>query len=456
MKLSLVELVSLQQQGKVDAAIAGYQAFLKQQSNADALANLGVALRTKGHIQAAIICYRRALALEANNVSVLSNLGGGLRALGELDEALEVLVSALAIDPDFTAAHYNLGLVYMDSQRPVDAIACFEEVLKCDPNRSDARFDRATCILQSGDLLRGFAEYECRFAYEPRLQRAYTQPRWNGESLSGKTLLIYAEQGFGDTLQFSRYLPLIKKAGGQLILECPLPLKRLMQSSFDCLALVVTPEENSVSFDYHIPLLSLPAFFETTLKTIPKTTPYLKSRASQLSRKSAESLKIGLVWGNGHKDVGTRSREIALKEFAPLLVAPHISFYSFQKGKQSQQLKEDGFDSLITDLGSSIKDFADSASLLAQMDLLISVDTAIVHCAGALGIPCWVLLPFGSEWRWLLDRVDSPWYPSLTLYQQDCQQPWSELIARVAENLNLKHSFQDNFTPNLLFANEAF
>jgi len=435
MTLSLVELVSLQQQGKVDAAIEGYRALLKLEVNADALANLGVALRTKGHIQAAIICYRRTLALEASNVSVLSNLGGGLRALGELDEALQVLVSALAIEPDFTAAHYNLGLVYMDSQRPVQAIACFDEVLQRDPNRSDARFDRSTCILQTGDLLRGFAEYECRFAYEPRLQRAYTQPRWNGESLSGKTLLIYSEQGFGDTLQFSRYLPLVEKAGGQMILECPLPLKRLMQSSFDCLELVVAPEEKNISFDYHIPLLSLPAFFKTRLETIPKTLPYLKPPASQLSRKRAESLKVGLVWGNGHKDVGTRSREIALKEFAPLLAAPHISFYSFQKGKQSQQLKQEGFDALITDLDSSITNFADTASLLSQMDLLISVDTAIVHCAGALGIPCWVLLPFGSEWRWLLNRDDSPWYPSLKLFRQKCQQPWSEVVGIVGREL---------------------
>jgi hypothetical protein len=220
-----------------------------------------------------------------------------------------------------------------------------------------------------------------------------------------------------------------------MILECPLPLKRLMQSCFDCLELVVTPEEKNISFDYHIPLLSLPAFFETSLKTIPNVTPYLKPSASQLSRKRAESLKVGLVWGNGHKDVGTRSREIALKDFAPLLGTPHISFYSFQKGKQSQQLKHDGFDSLITDLEPSIKDFADTASLLAQMDLLISVDTAIVHCAGALGIPCWVLLPFGSEWRWLLNRDDSPWYPSLKLYRQDCQQPWSEVVGIVRREL---------------------
>jgi tetratricopeptide (TPR) repeat protein len=429
------KILRLQQQGQNEAAIAGYQDLLKLEPNAQVYANLGVALRTKGHMEAALVCYEKSLAMQPEQVGTLSNLGGGLRALGRLQEALTILEKALQLDPDFIAAHYNLGLVYMDSQEPQKAIAAFDEVLKRDPDRVDARFDRATCILQTGDLALGFAEYECRSDYEPRLKRAYTQPRWQGESLTNKTLLVYAEQGFGDTLQFCRYLPLIQKEGGRIILECPSPLTRLMEQSFDCLDAVVSPESLLPSFDYHIPLLSLPAFFHTTLETIPKDIPYLKAPIATKPAATQSPIKVGLVWGNGHMDVGVRHRSIPLEQFAPLLSLPNMAFYSFQKGQKAKDLKRCGFDALVKDLDPFIQDFADTAAYLSQMDLLISVDTAIVHCAGALNIPCWVLLPYGSEWRWLLERDDSAWYKSLRLFRLGREDDWHSVLETICSKL---------------------
>lgn len=212
----------MQQAGKTGAALKKYQALLNHSPSADAYANLGVALRTLGKTEAALIAYQQALNLNPNHVAALSNWGGGLRALGRLDEAIPILEKAIALNPAFTAAHHNLGLVYMDHQQPEKAIACFEQVLKLDPERVDAQYDRATCLLQLGKYRDGFQAYESRFGYEPRLIKPYTQPKWDGSPLQGKTLLIYSEQGFGDTLQFCRYIPLIQKAGGRIILECPL------------------------------------------------------------------------------------------------------------------------------------------------------------------------------------------------------------------------------------------
>ncbi len=430
------EALVLQQAGKTGAALEKYRALLNQSPNADGYANLGVALRTLGHTKAALVAYQQAIHLDPDHVAALSNWGGGLRALGKLDEAIPILEKAIALDPNFIGAHHNLGLVYMDHQQPEKAIACFEQVLKLDPNRVDAQYDRATCLLQLGRYRDGFYAYESRFGYEPRLVKPYSQPKWDGCPLNGKTLLLYAEQGFGDTLQFCRYIPLIKKAGGRIILECPQPLKRLMETVTG-VDQVVAPGDRLPAFECHTSLLSLPHLFQTELETIPGPFPYLKAPFYRLGvpEKPGARLKIGTVWGSGHSDVGVRNRSIPLELFAPLLALPNITWVSLQKGPQTQQLKQLGFDCLLEDWGSRVQDFADTAAVLEELDLLITADTAIVHLAGAMNKPCWVLLPYGSEWRWLLEGEHSPWYPSLTLFRSQPFQTWESMIEQVVKRL---------------------
>ncbi len=436
----LTAVMTLHTAGHLSAAIAGYQALLKEEPSATVYTNLGVALRTQGHLDAAIAAYHRALALDENYLPALSNLGGGLRALGRLPEAIPLLERALTMNPDFAAAHHNLGLVYMDDGQPLKAIACFETAMRLEPHRVDSPFDRATCLLQSGQLQAGFAAYECRFAYEPRLQRHYTQPAWQGQALAGQTLYLYSEQGFGDTLQFIRYVALIEKAGGRLILECPAPLKRLMQS-LSVLDQVITPDEPSPNFDTHCALLSLPYCFDTTLETIPAPVVYdALPRLDKLLPPSTKK-RVGLVWASGHSDVGVRARSIPLTAFAALLAKTDYEFYSFQKGPAVQDLKASGFETLVHNLNAVIQDFADTAQYLKQMDLLISADTAIVHLAGSLKIPTWVLLPYGSEWRWFLESKTTPWYPSVRLFRKGDSESWESLVQSVRQALS--QAFQE-------------
>lgn len=428
------QALQLQQAGKVQEAIGLYQEILKQEDHAGAYANLGVALRTQGHIQAAIAVYRKSLAIQKDQVSVLSNLGGALRALGQLDEAILCLEQALQIDSECVAAHYNLGLAIMDAREPEKALQYFEKVLELDPNHVEAAFDRSTCILQMGNLEQGFQLYESRFQYEKRLIKPYKQPVWDGSPLKGKTLLLCAEQGFGDTLMFCRYIPLIEKHGGKIILECPTELKRLMET-LEGIDQVICPGDKLPAFDTYLSLLSLPRLFKTSVDTIPREIPYLQAPKAQhsLSMPSSTQLKVGIVWGVGHPDVVARNRSIELKHFLALSELPNVSLYSLQKGPQAKQLQELGCSTFIQDLGNQLRDFADTAAVLQELDLLITADTSIVHLAGALGKPVWVLLPSCSEWRWMLDREDSPWYPTVKLFRQATSGDWSSVFARVCQ-----------------------
>lgn len=433
---SFQEGLKAHQEGSLAAAIDLYLQSLRQAPSVDAYANLGVALRMQNHLEAAVVAYRKALAINPGHVQTLSNLGGAYRALGRLNEAEVILQQALELNPEFAPAHYNLGLAWMDGQAPHQAIAAFDEALRLEPGKVEAVFDRATCILQTGDLLNGFAAYESRFAYEPRLVKPYKQPRWDGSALQGRTLLIYSEQGFGDTLQFCRFIPRIEKeAGDRIILECPAVLKRLMEQvpRIDEVVILGNPLP---SFDTHVSLLSLPALFRTTLETIPADFPYLKAPVSGIRLpKKSKHLKVGIVWASGHTDVGVRNRKISLSAFLPLFEMPGIEFYSLQKGEAVQELETLGLNGLIENLAPLIHDFADTAQLIIELDLLITADTAVVHLAGALNKPVWVLLPYGSEWRWLLDRNDSPWYPSVRLFRQTIPGQWEPVMRQVTQAL---------------------
>ena len=427
--------------GQIDEAVEGYARVLRLDPNhKQCCNNLGVALRAQGKFQAAVAAYCRALAQVPDDAGTHSNLGNALRALGRFDEAEACHRRAIKLDPNYIEARYNLGIALKDKRRIGEALACFNEVLAGKPDHADAHWDRALAWLVAGDFEHGWPEYEWRWQLAENPERDFTQPLWDGADLEGRTILLHAEQGMGDSIQFARYAPLVAARGGRVVLECSAPLTRLFET-LDGVDEVVSKEDALPDFDVHAPLLSLPGTFATTAQTIPCEIPYLAAdpaRATQLRDQLTGltgALKVGLVWAGKPSHKNDHNRSLGFEPLIGLLGLRNILFFSLQIGPRAEEMRTAGCDGLIYDLSGSIKDFADTAVLLEALDLLITVDTSPAHLAGALGKPVWALIPYVPDWRWLLDRDDSPWYPSLWLFRQDQQGDWTGPLRRVAEAL---------------------
>jgi tetratricopeptide (TPR) repeat protein len=430
--------------GRLDEAIEGYARVLRlQPRHGQCCNNLGVALRAQGKFQAAVAAYCRALAETPDNAGTHSNLGNALRSLGRFAEAETCHRRAIEIDPDFTEAHYNLGIALKDQRRIDEALACFDAVLTKNPDHVDAHWDRALAWLVAGDFEQGWPEYEWRWRLAEHAPRELTQPLWDGGDLEGRTILLHAEQGMGDSIQFARYAPLVAARGGRVLLECPPPLARLFES-LDGIAEIIPQGGALPDFDTHAPLLSLPGILGTSGETIPCDVPYLsadRERAKRLRGQLADltgGLKVGLVWAGKPSHKNDRNRSLDFESVVGLLGLKDIFYFSLQIGPRADDLRTAGCDGLITDLSGSIKDFADTAIVLEALDLLVTVDTSPAHLAGALGKPVWVLLPYVPDWRWLLERDDSPWYPSLRLFRQERPNDWSSPLRRLAEALKTR------------------
>ncbi len=419
-------------------------------------------------------------------------MASALMEMGKFDEAVDSCQQALRLRPDYTEARTNLGNALLKLGRHDESLMCHDDVLRLSPNDPMAHWNRALAWLLLGDYERGWPEYEWRMQGPVRLKRPFRQPLWNGSSLAGKTILLHAEQGHGDTLQFIRYAPLVKQCGGEVILECDPVLARLLKSC-PGIDTVVSQMAALPSFDVHAPLLSLPAIFKTTLATVPANVPYLSAepelvrwwaatldketrrQGDKETRRQGEGIadhhvtsagsclpvslspclpvlerefKVGIVWQGRPTHGQDRHRSIPLAAFASLARLEGIRLFSLQKGAGSEQLAPsplspaagergwgEGFP--VTDLGSRLETFADTAALLKNLDLLVTIDTAVAHCAGALGVPVWVMLPFSPDWRWLLNREDSPWYPSMRLFRQKRWGDWDEVIERVTKGAEI-------------------
>ncbi len=452
--------VILCRSGQTEAAIAQFQQVLQQQPDfADAWCNLGSALREQGQVEEAIVHYRRAIALNPNHADAHYNLGIALQDQDDLEEALTHCQQAAVLKPDFVDAYYSLGFVLRRLGRLEEAIASYRRAIQLAPNYPEAHKNLGHALLLKGDLATGFAEYEWRWQQKNWCPRPFSQPVWDGSSLSGKTILLHAEQGIGDTLQFIRYVPLVKRYGGKVIVECQPSLLRLLKTVADIDDLI--PQGSPLPpFDVHAPLLSLPHILGTTLDTIPASVPYLhpplspspltpcfKSNNQPLttdlhpilpslippSPHLPSPLKIGLVWAGNPAHKNDRHRSCKLELFQPLLDLPGICFYSLQKGEAAADLRR--FQFPIHDLSTGLDDFADTAMAIAQLDLIISVDTAVAHLAGALGKPVWLLLSHSPDWRWMLNRQDSPWYPTLRLFRQKHPGDWQSVFEQLREAL---------------------
>jgi Flp pilus assembly protein TadD len=436
------------QVGQNDAAI-GYirEALRLNPANGMAHNNLGRILRDQGKLEEAVACLREGLRLQPKEASSYNNLGVALCDHGPLDEAASCFHEAIRLKPDYAEAHHNLGNALRELGRLNEASGSYEHALSLQPNAPDVRWDRALLWLLQGHYDKGWPEYEWRWRSQNRQPRALGQPLWDGQPLGGRTILLHAEQALGDTLQFVRYAPLVQQRGGRVLLECQPPLRRLLTRSPGIDALLVQGERLP-AFEWHAPLLSLPGILGTTLDSIPAALPYLDVDPLQVERWRREladgEFKVGIAWQGRPTHKRDRQRSVPLGQLAPLGQVKGVCLYSLQKGPGVEQLKTTGFN--VTDLGSRFEDYADLAAVMKCVDLVVTVDTGVAHCAGGLGVPVWVALSFVPDWRWLMKRQDSPWYPTMRLFRQKQSGQWAEVFACMAGELSRLRQHQGRGT----------
>jgi Tfp pilus assembly protein PilF len=471
--------IILKEQGDLATAALCYQEALRlEPGNADALCNLGIVLRDWGRVDEAVQCYQQALAVNPDHAQAHNNLGNALKDQGQFALAAQSFREALRINPRYARAHYNLGVLFKDIGDLSSAEPCFrqaaagdtghtdahtnlgatlvylgryeearqqyEHALRVRPGDGTALWNRALLRLLEGDFENGWPDYEARWTQPGFEARHLDRPRWNGSSLAGQTILLHAEQGLGDTIQFSRYVALVKQRGGSVVLECQPPLKRLLKTVAGA-DQVLAAGASLPPFDIQAPLLSLPGIFRTGTTTIPATVPYLHAETDLVEAWRAElahfeGFRIGIAWQGSLTYKGDRYRSLPLRHFSALARVPGARLISLQKGVGSEQVLEIQSKELfpIVDLGEQLDRagaFVDTAAVLMSLDLVVTSDTALAHVAGALGVPVWVVLPAVPDWRWLLERTDSPWYPTMRLFRQKQPGDWDEVLERCATEI---------------------
>ncbi|HEX4144620.1 MAG TPA: tetratricopeptide repeat protein [Pirellulales bacterium] len=431
----------LREQGKLEEAMVRYQQALALRPDyADAHNNLGNAWRALGRFEEAAGCFEQALALRPNFAEAHYNLGLVLWQQDQLAEAVARFQQAVALKPDFAEAQNNLGVALREQLKLAEARQAFERLLTIQPDSPSAQLGLAICSLVEGDFERGWPAFEARLRMSgagplPNL------PRWAGEPLAGRSLLLVAEQGLGDTLQFVRYVRLLKERGARVVLACQRALGRLLESQGDWDELfVLGSAEEWPRCDFYLPLLSAPAAFHTGTSTIPRKVPYLAADAALVAKWRRElaavaGFKIGIAWQGSQEFSSDRRRSIPLAQFAPLARLPGVRLISLQKGFGSEQVAAVDFP--VLDLSERLDEASgalmDTAAVIRNLDLVVAPDTAIAHLAGALGAPVGLALQFSPNWRWLLGRDDSPWYPTMRLFRQTTPGEWSDVFGRITQ-----------------------
>lgn len=420
----------------------------------------GVALMALERQAEAIVSFDRALALEPTSAESFNNRGVALQELNRPHDALESFAAAANRKPDYVEAHTNLGNTLKGVGRFHEALESFDRALAIAPSHAPTLWGKSLLKLTQGELEEGWPLYEARLQVDHLrpYQRDFMIPRWLGEPLEGKTLLVHAEQGLGDTLQFIRYVPLLEARGAHVVLEVPPALLELLRS-FAMRGTLVGQGEPSPQADYHCPLLSLPLAFQTRLDSIPGGVPYVTAEqtAVQEWRERLSSLpgfKIGLNW-QGHvgaeKQPWVRGRSFALACAEPLASVPGVHLVSLQKGVAAEQRTQVGFGPAIEQLTDPMdtgpEALQETAALMSALDLVITSDTSTAHLAGALGVQTWVVLHAIADWRWLLDRSDSPWYPTMRLVRQRTAGDWPEVFGRLARELAVRTHGADPTAP---------
>jgi tetratricopeptide (TPR) repeat protein len=429
--------------GRHAEALASWdRALAADPAHPEALHSRGNALFKAKRFAEALADYDRFLTLRPDDVDVLNNRGSSLAELGRLDEAIQSYQRALDVDPKLPEIHINKGHILADLHRFDEALAAYADAAAIGPKHAEARFCESLVRLRLGQFAAGWRDYEWRWRQASWGERGrdFAQPLWLGEGpLAGKTILLHAEQGFGDMLQFARYVPLVARLGARILLEVQPPLKPLL-SHLEGASCVLARGETLPAFDLHCPLMSLPLAFGTEAGSIPGACPYIRAPADRVSAWQARlgtkrCLRVGIAWAGSAVHEHDRTRSMALEQFASLLSVPGIEFVSIQKDMSAADAAALRRHGNVRPIGSELGDFADTAAVISLLDLVIAVDTSVVHLAGALGRPVWVLVPFSPDFRWLLEREDSPWYPSARLFRQPRYGDWQRVLARVKTEL---------------------
>ena len=441
-----------QERGEIEAAIADYEESLAlEQEQAQVLNNLGNLYKNCGRLEDAIAAYRSAIDADGSLAEAHFNLGTAFFESGERAQAIAQCRTALALRPAFAEASVRLGLLLEQEGDAPGATACYRDAIAARPDFAEAHFNYALRLLLAGNFEKGWEEYEWRLRL-PELEPLWPfagRPRWDGSPLEGKTILLYAEQGLGDAIQFARFAPLVAERGGRVILNCAASLMALFEN-LPGVAALADRSKPAPAFDVCCSLLSLPRIFRTTLATLPAQSPYLHADPEKLRRWNARlaadsaRLKVGVVWATQSSNKSAQSRSLDLEMLAPLAAAGDVLFCSLQKGPAADRIAHAPAGMRIVDCGRELADFSDSAALIGSLDLVISIDTAAAHLAGAMAKPIWLMTDWPPEWRWLLGRDDSPWYPTMRLFRRARAQSWQDVIARLAEalrTLDRRHLF---------------
>lgn len=441
-KPTLEHGLELHRRGDLAGAARVYEALLRLEPNhADALHLRGVALDAMGDPQQGIALMDRALVLNPSLPAIHLNRANALKRLGRLEQALDGYANALRVKPDYTMAHTNRATVLEALGRHDEAMAAYDRALAIDPNYADAQWNKAALCLLLGDFAQGLPLFESRWSVAAHglQRRPFQQPVWLGEvPLNGRTLLIHAEQGLGDTIQFCRLALNAQEQGAKVILEVPNPLVELLNSLHPDIE-VVAQGQTLPAFDLHCPIASLPWAFKLEPNAIPAPVAYLQAPALHRQRwqdrlTPTSRPRVGLVWSGNPAHFNDHQRSLPL---ATLLAAlpPNCDYVSLQREVRPADEKTLREHPHIKHWGLELSTLADTAALCEQMDVVVSVDTSVAHLAAALGKPTWVLIPFLPDWRWLLERTDSPWYPSVRLFRQILRGQWDMPLQQMAQAL---------------------
>jgi Tfp pilus assembly protein PilF len=440
-RAQLMRALELDTAGKSAEAEALYRAVLEvDPQNFAALNRRAILCAERGELPEALRLIQAAVRARPTVGEIVSDMGVILERMGRLDEAMASYDRALALNAELSAAQNRRGFLLCAKGRYEEAVAAFTRALEINPAYAEARFHRALAYLVTGRLREGWEDYEWRWA-SPEFKTAhppYRIPNWNGEPLAGKAIYLYVEQGYGDAIMFARYAPMVAACGGTVLL-CVRPALKELLSGLPGVQVGVDGDTGP-RCEYMSPLLSLPRIFKTDLATIPAEVPYIHPAPERVARWQARiprdgRLNVGLVWAGGRVFAGDRHRTIGLEAMTPLLGDARIRYVSLHTELREEDAPLMAAHPEVIHFGEELKDFADTAAAIAQLDLVISVDTAVAHLAGAMARPVWILLPFNPDFRWLLGRDDSPWYPTARLFRQPTADDWTSVVARVREAL---------------------
>ncbi len=423
-------------------AIGWYRKSLEIEPNSHRVeTRLGAALQGDGQIDAAIDHYRRAIQLNGDVAETHFNLGVALESQGRVEEAVAQYETTLRLEPSYAGAHVNLGAYWQEQGEPQRGLAHYNRVLELRPESAEAHYNRALILLRNGDFAAGWPDYEWRYRLPKFPLEVMKESMWDGSDLGERTLLVHAEQGVGDALHFIRFIPLVQRRCPNIIMRVHPPVVSVLrQSGFS----VLGHDEPLPHFDVQVPLMSLPGMLGTNLTNIPAPIPYLSAKPELIDEwrerlKNLSGFRVGICWQGSRENKSDRARSMALAHFEPLVRVAGVQLISLQKKDGVEQIAELAGRFPVAELGDDLDEeagpFMDTAAVMKNLDLVITADTSIAHLAGGLGVSVWVALSTRADWRWMLDREDTPWYPTMRLFRQTRFGEWNDVFEWLAASL---------------------